>query len=335
METINQFKDYCLREMNADLLVLEKIRRSIHIKLLAATTVAICAGAFLINFMQQRGIISGTKATLIAAGCIVFLVLIIVAALAQFLSKEYSSAFKLSVMCKLVQFLDASLQYDPTGFVSGGLYSLSNIFRRQVERFSGGNLVRGRLGDIGVEFSEVLSEYYLKRKGGGKNWITIFNGLLFVADFQRNFCGQTLILTDVAENLLGKLGQALQSVSAPVGGLVKFDDHEFEKYFVVYSDNEAQARDILTPLLISRIVDFRKQNRSYIQLSFTGSRVFVAVPFNKSPCRAPLFGPIINFSLFEKYFEDIELAISVIQDVKNNTRIWNQNIVEIPVSASL
>jgi len=323
METIDQFKDYCLREMSEDLLVLERMRRSIHIKLLAVAVAAFCAGAFLINYIQQHEIISGTKAALIAAGCVGFFVLIITAAVSQFINKEYGSAFKLSVMCKLVQFLDASLQYDPTGFVSEGLYALSKLYRQQVERYSGGNLVKGCLGKVDVTFSEVLSEYYIKRKGG-KNWIPIFSGLLFVADFHRNFAGQTLVLTDVAEKLLGKIGRALQSIDAPVGSLVKFDDAEFEKYFAVYSDNEEQAGNILTPVLMSRMVDFRKKSRSRIQLSFTGSRVFVAVPFNKSPCRAPLFGPIINFSRFERYFENIELAVGVIQDINHNTRIWNQ-----------
>jgi hypothetical protein len=316
--------------MNSDLLVLEQIRRRAHFKLLAAAAFVSCAGMAFLSLLQRLEYISGVKATLIAAGCILFAVLLIVALLSKVLAREYRSAFKLSVMDKLVRFLDPNLQYDPVNFVSGGVYGLANLFRRQAERYSGSDLVKGRIGEIPVEFSEVLSEYYTKGKGGRKNWITIFKGLFFVAECNRNFPGQTIVLPDVAENLLGKLGQALQSLSAPLGQLIKFNDAEFEKYFVVYSDDEAQSRDILTPGLIGRVVEFRKKNRSsFLRLSFTGSRVFVAFSHERSFCEPPLFGPIIDFSRIGQYLEYIASAVGIIEEMNRNTRTSGPKEIDI------
>ena len=164
MKTIDQFKDYCMREMSSDLAILEKIRSGVHGKLLAAAALLACAGMGLLFWMQRAEYIAGIKATLIAAGCILFVVLVILGLLPNFLMREYRSAFKMSVMDKLIKFLDPNLQYDPFSFVSGGVYSMANLFRQQAERYSGSDLVKGRLVEMPVEFSQVHSEYYTRQR---------------------------------------------------------------------------------------------------------------------------------------------------------------------------
>ena len=334
MKTIDQFKDYCTREMTPDLAILEKIRSGVHGKLLAAAALLACAGMGLLFWMQRAEYIAGTKATLIAAGCILFVVLVILGLLPNFLMREYRSAFKMSVMDKLIKFLDPNLQYDPFGFVPGGVYSMANLFRQQAERYSGSDLVKGRLFEMPVEFSQVHSEYYT-RQGKSHRWVTIFKGLFFVADCIKNFSGQTIVLPDVAQNLLGKLGQALQSFSAPLGRLVKFDDAEFEKYFVVYSEDENQARTILSPALMSRLVEFRKKNRSsWLRLSFTGSQVFVALSRERNFCDPSLFGPIIDFAKIGQYLEYIAFAVEVVDQVNRNTTTSGVREIDIGLGAT-
>jgi hypothetical protein len=319
MKTIDQFKDYCMREIDSDLAILEKIRAGVHGKLIAAAAVLACTGMGLLFWLQRAEYIVGTKAALIAAGCILFAALVILGLLPDFLMREYRSAFKMSVMDKFVKFLDPNLQYDLFGFVQGGVYSMANLFRQQAERYSGSDLVKGRLGDIPVEFSQVHSEYYTKQ-GKSHRWVTIFKGLFFAADCNKNFSGQTIVLPDTAQNLLGKLGQKLQSLMPPIGQLVKFDDAEFEKYFVVYSENENQARITLSPSLMQRAVEFRKKNRSSLRLSFAGSQVFVALSCRQNFCAPSLFGPIVNFAKLDQYLEYISFAVSVVEEVNRDVK---------------
>ena len=170
-------------------------------------------------WLQQKGSVVGIQNTLLAAFGILFVCFIIVALLSSFLAREYHTAYKMSVMDKFVKFLDPNLQYDPFGFVSGAVYSMSDLFQRQAERYSGSDLVKGGLCEIPMEFSRVHSEYYTKR-GKHHSWVTIFKGLLFVADSRQNFSGRTIVLPDFAQGLLGSLGQKLQSLMPPVGRLV-------------------------------------------------------------------------------------------------------------------
>jgi hypothetical protein len=324
MKTIEQFRDYCSQEMATDLLFLERERRRAWFKLSVVGIVAGCVGWFILDYMQNNEYISGGKPSLIAGGCLLAAVLVIVGVASRFLAREYKSAFKLLVMSGLIKFLDPNLQYDPNGYISGGIYGMANLFRQQAERYSGKDLVSGRIGNTPIDFSEVHSEYAIRRNHA-TNWVTIFHGLLFVSDFRGGSAGQTLVLQDVAQNLLGKLGQALQSIAPPVGKLVKFDDAEFERLFVVYSEDENLARTVLTPALMQRMVEFRNKYHVFPQLSFTGTRFIISLPFRRwSPCEAPLFGSIVNFANFGKYLEYIETGAGIIEDVSSTARAGAQ-----------
>ncbi len=329
MKTIEQFKDYCIRELNSDLAVLEKIRSRVHSKLITTAVIAGSIGMAILFLLQQKEYIVGIKPTVIAAGVILFVCFVIVALLSRQFAREYRAAYKMSVMDKFAKFLDVNLQYDPSDFVSGGVYSMANLFKQQAERFSGSDLVKGKIGDIHVEFSQVHSEYYHK---GGKSsrWVTIFKGLFFVFGSNKNFSGQTIVLPDVAQNLLGKVGVVLQSLIPQLGQLVKFDDVEFEKYFVVYSENESQARAILSPALMQRAVEFRKKNRTtYLRLSFAGSGIFVAFSLQESFCEPQLFGPIINFTKIDQYLEYISFALGIVEEVNRESK--TAVLREIPI----
>jgi hypothetical protein len=132
------------------------------------------------------------------------------------------------------------------------------------------------------------------------------------------------VLPDIAERLLGHVGQELQALAQYRGELIKFEDTEFEKFFAVYSDDEIQARYVLSMSLIRRIVDFRKKINKKIFLSFIESKVYVAID-----CERDLFEPrfsatLLDFDLVREYFEDLQLAVGIVEDLNLNTRIWSK-----------
>jgi hypothetical protein len=334
MKTIEQFKDYCAREIDSDLAILEKIRGGVQGKLIAAGAILACAGMALLFWMQQAGYIAGLKAALIAAGCILFAVLVIMGLLPKLLMREYISAYKMSVIDKFIKFIDPNLQYDPFGFVSGGAYSMSELFRTYAERYSGSDYVKGLLDNISVEFSNVHSEYY-HRSGKSRRWVTIFKGLFFVVGFRKNFSGHTIVLPDTAQGLLGKLGQKLQSLMPPLGRLVTFNDEEFEKYFVVYSENENEARSVLSPSMMQLMVDFRKKiSAAWLRFSFSGSQVFIALTQIRNVCEPSLFGPIVNFDKLDRYLEYISFVHRIAEEVNREAKTAAPREIPIGLGAT-
>ena len=172
-------------------------------------------------------------------------------------------------------------------------------------------------------FSEVHAECETSNGDSDTERETMFKGLLFVADFNKNFMGETFVLPDFAERRFGSLGRWLQSKNFSRDQLVKLEDPEFEKDFVVYSDDQVESRYILSTSLIRRILDFKKKFNSPVYLSFVGSKIYVAVPL-----KGDMFDPDVQVSVYdselvEKYYEDLYLGLDIIKDLNLNTRLWN------------
>jgi hypothetical protein len=238
-------------------------------------------------------------------------------------SKGYVREFKDTIIRKIVKFLDENLDYFPHRCIPRSTFMASQIFKTKPNRYKGDDYVCGRAGDTQIEFSELNAEY---ESGSGKNKSrrTVFKGLFFIGDFNKHFTCQTIVLPDTAENLFGSFGKLFQSWNVLRGQLIKLEDPEFERCFVVYGDDQIQARYILSTSLMERIVEFKKKTGQRIYLSFVGSKVFVAISFTRNLFEPKLFRTLLDFGLIQEYFEDLQLAVGIVEDLNLNTRIWSK-----------
>jgi hypothetical protein len=132
-----------------------------------------------------------------------------------------------------------------------------------------------------------------------------------------------VVLPDTAERMLGKFGQNLQSMSSR-GQLVKLENPEFEKEFCVYSDDQVEARYILSPSLMQRIVEFKRKWDTKIYMSFRDSKVYIAIKMNKNLFETRLFKSIEDFNFIEENIRFLILITGIVEDLNLNTRIWSK-----------
>ena len=107
----------------------------------------------------------------------------------------------------------------------------------------------------------------------------------------------------------------------------KGENPEFERYFVVYGDDQIESRYVLSTSLVQRILDFRKKTGRRVYLSFVGSQVFVAIPYRRSLFEPRVFASIVGFKGVREYFDDLKLALGIVEDLNLNTRIWSRQHV--------
>jgi hypothetical protein len=246
-------------------------------------------------------------------------------AIYRFLISGYVHEFKSEIIQRIVRFIDPGLAYTPGDHVSARDFHSSRIFTHFPDRMRGDDLVEGTVGSTAVRFSEVHAEYRSKSSGGdrdGGRYRTIFKGLFFMAEFNKKFYGKTVILPDTAERMLGGLGCALQGLSKSHGELIRMDNPGFEKYFVVYGDDQIESRYVLSTSLVQRILDFRTKTGKRIYLSFVGSVVYVAIPYRRPLLEPKVFSSITTFRSVRECFDDLRLALSIVADLNLNTRIW-------------
>lgn len=245
------------------------------------------------------------------------------------MTKGYVAEFKDRIIGKIVQFVDPGLSYHKHDCIRQPAYMSSKIFLTRPDRYKGEDLVRGMLGATAIEFSEIHSEYKtVSTDSKGRrteSWHTIFRGIFFSADFNKHFHGETVVLPDTAEKLFGRLGQALQSMNfSRKGELVRLEDVAFEKRFAVYSDDQVEARYLLSTSLMARIMEFANRTGREIYLSFVDSKLHVAIPYHKNLFEPKLFSTLLDMQMSQEYLEDLLLATAIVEDLNLNTRIWSK-----------
>lgn len=245
------------------------------------------------------------------------------------LTKDFVPEFKRRVIAEVVRFLDPNLRYASRECIPEHRFVASRIFLNRIDRYRGEDFVSGRIDATEIAFSELHAQYkttHRDSKGRRKTrWHTIFKGLYFIADFNKHFHGLTVVLPDTAERLFGFLGKKLQEMNfARSGDLVKLEDPEFERMFVVYGDDQVEARYILSTALMRRIIEFRKKTGNTVFLSFVHSNVHVAISLNRDLFEPRIFSTLLDFGLIEEYLDDLELATGIVEDLNLNTRIWTK-----------
>jgi hypothetical protein len=318
MKTIEELKTFYQTDLRGRLESLEKKRRNILQKVISAgicifLAVMIFAFFFLRSFtMQPIHLFFALVFSLILFGIITYL-----------MTRNYVNEFKNKIIRKIVNFIDPDLNYSPRGCISKTIFMASKIFKTKPNRYKGDDLVHGKVGQTKIRFSELHAEY---ESGSGKNRSrrTVFKGLFFIADFNKHFRGETIVLPDTAENLFGSFGKLLQSWNIARADLIKLEDPEFEKLFVVYGNNQIEARYILSTSLMARISDFKKKTGRKIYLSFIYSNVYVAVEYTKNLFEPRIFRTLLDFEPIAEYFDDLSLAVGIVDDLNLNTRIWTK-----------
>lgn len=249
--------------------------------------------------------------------------------------RRYRALFKNEVMQRLVRLAGYDLTYTPDAGISETEFRASRIYQRGIDRYNCEDLLEGTFGATRFRLSEVHAEYKettTDSKGHTQTtWHTIFKGIFFGADFNKDFSGITLVLPDTFQGFLGGFGQTLQNWGGRLGGrpgeLVTLEDVEFEKLFVVYSTDQIEARYLLSTSLMQRLVAFRQRMRQPVALSFISSYLYIAIPSGKNHFEPPSLwrgSALMTFEDLQEYLADLNLARDIVEDLNLNLRIWTK-----------
>ena len=317
MRTLDELNNFYDTVLYPELSELEEHRIKAKNKIITAGCIVIPLAIIIMMLLSKAGSGNG----LVLVGIVAFFIMV---GIYHFATRQYVKTFKTGVIEKLVKFIDKNLSYSRTNHISQSAFSASKIFNHHVDRFRGDDYVKGKIGQTAMEFSEIHAKYITRDSKGRSQEHTIFKGLFFIADFNKQFKGKTIVVPDTAEKLFGQLGTMLQSMNKFRGQLIKLEDPEFEKMFAVYGDDQIEARYILSTSLMKRIVDFRKSSNKKIHISFVGSKINIAVSYVKDLFEPRVFRTMLDFTPIKGYFQDLKMAVRIVDELNLNTRIWTK-----------
>ena len=319
MTRYKNFREFYETSLKPDLEIIDRDRKKVNkraLTIISATVAAVILEIVLIPSAAEmlKGFIPMITgfAGLVSTGIV---------------SKNYRKEYKSKIIAKITSFLDEGMVYTPEAMVPVSEFIKSDIFSLSVDSYTGEDHFRGKIGKTDIEFSEVTAKHLnttQSNQGSKQEYITISSGVFVIADFNKNFLTQTLVLPDTAEKLFGKFGQTLQSIGAGKKKLVRLENPEFEKEFCVYGEDQVEARYIITPSLMERILIYKRKWKSKISLSFVDSKVYLAINMNKNLFETRIFRPVADYSFMEENLRFLILLTEIVEDLNLNTRIWTK-----------
>lgn len=244
-------------------------------------------------------------------------------------ARAFKSKYKNTVVPPLLNTIDSQLGYEPEGGIGSGVFVDSELYKTQPDRYSTEDLIRGRYGETSLMLAEIHAEdRQTTTDSEGRTrtrYVTIFKGLMLVADFHKHFQGRTFVFPDKAEKLFGGVGRFFQKLSGRKStDLIQLEDPEFEKAFAVHATDEIEARYILSTSMMRRLLDMKSRFGDDVRVGFKNSSVYLAVPHREAFLEPKLGTEATDPEQVEQFLGQLRYFLDTIEELNLNTRIWSK-----------
>lgn len=171
----------------------------------------------------------------------------------------------------------------------------------------------GVYNGVNVKVCEQQLIKKVKTSKGSKK-VTVFAGIILELDMNKNFSAHTFVIKD--KGILNRFGgkKGFERVA--------LEDVVFEKEFEAYSQNQIEARYLLTTAFMERMLKLKELYKgSDIQFSFVNSKVIIAINTGKNmfePCS--LFKSNLQEKQIYQVFEQFITIFSVVDTLKLNQK---------------
>lgn len=242
--------------------------------------------------------------------------------------KDYRHEFKQRVVSTALKSIDPSLEIEYKYGLPESDFINSQLFTQRPDRYQSEDQIYGNAGKTRFSFSEVHAEYKTEtqtKNGRQEHWHTILKGIVFCADFNKNFKGITVVKPkDIGSALGAWISDKMPIFSSSGRQLVKLENIQFDKTFVTHSTDQVEARYILTPAMMERMCELNDKSKATISVSFIGSYVYIAFPLEKNYFEPPVFKSLLTTKSLEEDIDIIRFMYAIISELDLNTRIWGK-----------
>lgn len=227
-----------------------------------------------------------------------------------------SAFYKQNIIAAILSELCEESSFLPNFGITEQAFMASGLFSESPDRYHSEDLISGRIDKTCFICSEVKAEEKRETTDGKGNvstyWVDIFSGFFFIADFQKDFRGQTVIY----RNSWIKWSNS--------GQRIKLENPEFEKRFDTYSTDQVEARYLLTPALMEKLIELDRKFPGQITLSFLDSKVIIAIPDSKNHFETSIWQSQLNNNSIFQEFHTLSALLGIVDDLNLNLRIWSK-----------
>lgn len=145
-------------------------------------------------------------------------------------------------------------------------------------------------------------------KDGDKSYVTVFRGQIIRISFPKAFLGVTVVKRDIGMfNALRGMGELKQ---------VNLGDTTFEKAFEVYSSDQVEARYLVHPVFMERLISLEQAfNGRKIRCGFQNGDLLIAVEGENKFEIGDMFKPLADPARARRIVDDIAEVLRLMDAV--------------------
>lgn len=220
------------------------------------------------------------------------------------ISKNFENSVKSAIMQSFLSFFGDFI-WVPSGSI--GQWEIDNSkLIGNIDRMDPDDYFEGTHKGLKVTFSEMS----LFRQAG-RDEAKIFEGLFIKLDMNKAFHSQTILLECCPLNLTFNLSLPTNFSDMEK---VSLEDPEFNKMFHVYTQDQIEARYILTTAFMERFKHLQETYKTHhIRASFLNNSVLIAMACNRDLFKlGDLRKPIDDSGEFQNFFEEFIAVLSLV-----------------------
>ncbi len=142
-----------------------------------------------------------------------------------------------------------------------------------------------------------------------------FRGVIVEFTMNKNFEGQTIILDNTADGRCVRVNKKKYNV-------VNLEDVEFMKDYTVYSDNQIEARYLITTAFIDRLKNIKNQFKcKYLRVAFKDNKIVIAVHTDRDMFKMADMNSDTGKETFMALFNEILSVLEFIEQLKLNQKL--------------
>lgn len=180
------------------------------------------------------------------------------------------------------------------------------------DRSSFEDLFEGAYKNSSFELYEAHLKQRRRDSKGRTHYSTVFRGQLIRMHFPRDFLGVTIVRRDAGVfNVFGGGNHGGRKLER-----VRLVDPEFEKAFEVWGTDQVEARYLLHPVMMQRLVDLETALRGKrLRCAFEGGELLVAVEGGNLFEPGDLFKPLADPARARRIVDEIASVVRVMDQV--------------------
>lgn len=101
------------------------------------------------------------------------------------------------------------------------------------------------------------------------------------------------------------------------------DSPAFNDEFVVYSTEEIEPRYVLSPALMEKIIEYNREMKYPTTLSFVDGAVYISNMCG-TILEPTVQNSLLDFKIAKSYALSLSFAISVVETLKLNQKLWSK-----------